>query len=656
MDDKDLFAPPTQEELQAIQEQPDTDDDLFAPPSERELQLISTEDTEDYLDAPPTMGEYNRMKSSDSDITKVGRVLSNFGSTVGGHIADMAHDALVTSSGALGQLAGGVGNVIASKLFEEDDTFTDPRTGETFNVSTPKTTVLDDYYRGKEIMKQARDEAYDRSPVSSFIGEAVGTLGQGAGTGQLISKGASRIPQLADLLNKYTKLKESGGILKNTGLGLVEGGAVGATTGAMTGDSQTLRGDIRGTVDDAFIGSLLGGGMGAIAGGTLTAAKKGVEWLGKDGLGERFKDAFGFEKQGKVVLGQKAVDNVRRESTELAEDFLHDIDRKSAELGGYLDDTMRGKRISINDEISDMEDLAKSYMEGGSNYINRATAKDAETIYENFIKGSRTDLTAREAESVSRQLRKKVTNLDGETNIDPNSDFGKMIAKKSKELQDSIRDKLDDPNLKTVYDEYKTLKDMSETAKVSHGKYTSKAEDLTEMGKVRGLMLEGSDSASIKNTKFERMDSLLSDYKKVFGGKEGKQLDNRIKDAQRYYNVVGERKTGRGGFLTEAGGVIGVTTKLGAMSGRMSKGIIDNAESFKRLLGSNRVSNYIKSTKSGQLFAEKLLPLLEGSRAERITGLHALMQQKPFRDFLAGLQEKIEDSIPEALHDDTYDY
>ena len=175
-DEKDLFAPPTEQELFAPPNEDDLQEDLFAAPSEQELM------------APPEMADLPK------DDGKPGKLMSatlglgegySFGTTpILGGVASAAGEVVSDIGDVLGLTAEG-------KLEKQG-----------FDVEDKKGLegLLQSYYEGRDIQKEAQAEAFATNPWSYGAGLLLGSLGGGgvatAGA-KALAAGGSRLLQIA---------------------------------------------------------------------------------------------------------------------------------------------------------------------------------------------------------------------------------------------------------------------------------------------------------------------------------------------------------------------------------------------------------------------------------------------------------------------------
>jgi hypothetical protein len=219
----------------------------------------------------------------------------------------------------------------SATLLREPETFTDPKTGETFSVEAPNQDFLESYYSGKEAFEKEAQEAGERLPGLVGTGaQLTGAIGTGAGVGKLIQTAATglNLGRIQSLLSQYDKLKQGGGAIKRIGMMGAEGAALGGATGALEGEARTLEGDIGGTARDIIRGAGAGAVTGAALGGAISIGK-GIKDVIKDTkVAERMGKAYDFEKEGTKVVSRTAEEDTTKSIKKMGSGLLDEINTK----------------------------------------------------------------------------------------------------------------------------------------------------------------------------------------------------------------------------------------------------------------------------------------------------------------------------------------
>ena len=431
MENKDLFAPPTKEEL-----------DMFSAPTAEELKSLGIEQPKSTLES---IGE----TASD-----VGRgVLS--GLTMGG----------------LEELTAGAKAITS----EEPDDFS---------------TLYKKYL---EIEEQKEKAAKERSPTASLVGEIGGSLLPAFATGGagLAASGGRAAAELGgkELLKAAGKAALAEGALGAAG-GAIAGGlsSEGGLIGASEEEKQKLLEDIKsGALTGGAFGAALGAGGPLVRAGAEKLKKSGEELLGSTLLGKQVMRSFKEGTEGKGYITEASgILRKQEEQTGVSniEKFLLNFEDKAAEefkeplqIAGKLG-------YNLNLDIDNADEFISGLKKSGASaeLIDRMKGllkPEFDSLTQTYAKKSLSPLEAYD-------LRKELMD-----EIDENPDLIGYGTRLKEQIDKNIEDIFKQPKIKEYLEKNKLPTSFREGLDTYKDAVKATIESLTEKGKPATLGVAG---------------------------------------------------------------------------------------------------------------------------------------------------------------------
>lgn len=258
-------------------------------------------------------------------------------------IGETAYDTAVgIANTGLGRMAigvkGGVGELIGG---DESESLLDQPEDQKSAIER----FVKGYYEGKEDISKKAEQARERSPIATTVGNISAEIAAMAP----IAKGAQAIGAVGKATSGLGKLAEL------VGVGAVEG----AISGMGMGDAKLLEGDVAGTLEEAGEGALFGAGAAGIgaaapkllkgAVNTTKSVGKGIKNIGEGAIDTlKLQDpASAFGKAYRRALKGQGVSGVMRE-----------VQGKAKALATDLTSTVRGKRKTVGEGLKGLRDMA----------------------------------------------------------------------------------------------------------------------------------------------------------------------------------------------------------------------------------------------------------------------------------------------------------
>jgi hypothetical protein len=345
---KDLFAPPTKEEL-----------DIFGPPSKEELALLGQ--------TPPDEG------SDLKDILRGGAegLSAGFADELYGAGAGSIPGAAKQASTMISEV--GEGNVGPASIlnplsllpkFNDEDTAA--------------------YKEARDLSRKSLSESEERSP---WLTKGAELLGGVIAPGGAAAKG----------------LSTSAKIMKGAGVGAALGGVAGA--GSSTAESgKELASDV---LSGAGVGTVLGGAAGAIGKG-MKAAKEGIA---ESEIADLVKKSYNLGQEGIGFKGKTAGEKLLREEVTAVEGLAGQLENVDTGLGKNISQALEkatndGKVIAVDsmDTIVSIRDVAEELKK-------RPNLLEPE-VKELLGKLIDSNLTPEEANSLRKAMRDFSASLD----------------------------------------------------------------------------------------------------------------------------------------------------------------------------------------------------------------------------------------------------
>lgn len=425
MANKDIFAPPTKEELEQTK--------MFAPPSKEELDSLK--------ESGPSLKE---------TLKKGAKVTAETLEDLGISAADAAALGLGPRVYAAGRA------VLSDKSFGEE------------------------YSKGLQEAQQFVKEHQERSPIASTVGGLAGALVPGG----LMAKGIKGAAEVVGLsrLPMMQKLAQAG-ITGATTAGAIEAGVpaaiAGGVEGGIAGGARAPEGQvIEGAKEGAKIGTLVGGGIGGAA-GALGGATKGVSKALDEALVKRDTDwkrsqqtaeAFRMGTKGEPLpsagkltgLAGEGPGEIQKTSESLADKFFQGYDTMRKKISGSVDKATEEGVTYSKDEIGSLySNLKNADFTGKDTVLNKFNIKSPDAA---LLQPGTPEVTPRDLFNLKVTLNKDLKTLRNAQT--PNvGEIGKLesAAKQADELLSKVE------GYKQATDEFRNFAEKTTDVAVNRG-------------------------------------------------------------------------------------------------------------------------------------------------------------------------------------------
>ena len=334
--EKDIFAPPSQEEL-----------DMFAPPTESELGEMPVRE-------PASMPEEQA-----PSISKARALLEGLGqgATLGFAEEITSPAAAIAADPELAKKA----------LLNREINKLDPSAGILSGGVATQTTQTPEMEKFQQLMQQYRDvaraetmKAEQQQPEAFLAGAVGGGMASGA---------------LAPAAGAATTMGK-----------IATGAGTGAGVGALTGAGMA-EGDLRQRLEQAKEMGIIGGGVGAAIPGAAVAAKtigRGVK-SAAEGIAEIPVVADVIEAAKRGFKGENLLTEAgRRDAGKIlrdrSENFINEVKDLQSNVGRQIGDeieeaTMMGETVNLTDEFSTMQSSLKEMLKSSDPEVTRGASR-----------------------------------------------------------------------------------------------------------------------------------------------------------------------------------------------------------------------------------------------------------------------------------------
>lgn len=584
--------------------------------------LAETEPVEEPFDPDKFLAETEPVPEEVNDLEYIGSTASDIGE---GLLSGLANAPLT--------------KIIGSGISAAIDPLTDVLTNGTdkeleaqgFNIQEEDKSFLDRYYDAKDAIEKQAESAAESSPGATLAGQVGGGIAEGVAGGNLIGGILGPVSKGSKLTKALQAARDKGGLSRlaaTTG----EAAAGGAAFGALEGESETLRGDLKGTAKDIGEGALFGGGVG-LGLGTLGSIGRGVKKVASES--ETLQDLLDSYRYGKRGVQLRNPDDVGREILEgkgLAQSISDDIRTKTRELGKQFDE------IESSDASVNIKDRFTNFFDDINKLPNVTdeARKDVKKL-KNFVsklEGDLGNLSPAEARQVQKGFKDLVTDFDGQSAL-KNDEFKDLARRSSEDISKDIQDQLE--HLGPLNEKYTNYLDLKGSTRIVENLKKNKIED--QIDSFTDKILHGNDPVNSKNAflKFQRFSEKL----KKTDPDLFEQITPKINDTQRKYQLA----------TKAAGGRIKTSTNLGAA-------VLGSVESL-GVKGANYIGELSKDPslitpiinkieKIGGSASNFISPLQKAAAADprkRTAIMYGLYQQPGFRSILE--REESEESEDE---------
>lgn len=536
----------------------------------------------------------------------------------------------------LGKILSGVTRA-AGSLLPEEDTFTDPNTGEVFNIVSPEQSLLDEYYKGKEQFKRQLEESRERSPYITGTGEVAGMIAPGPGMLGAISKSKklSKLTKLDKLKDTLEKVSKSENILAKGATAATLGAGVGAGQQLLEGEAKTLKGIVEGdfseldkTAREALTGAAFGGVLGGVGSGVLALGPMFKEKIKESATSKAFK----FGKKGISLDTSDDLGREILESSKLAKTIKKDIVKKTDEVGEQIGKKFDNENLNINLEpILNDTDKTLNRMATVSPDIAEDVTKIKDTIKHIRDNSDPSNMSFEEADQVLDAFE-SLTDFKKASPIISNK-TKKIVEETSKNLNSSLKNQVE--GLEELYTEYSKLKDLRRNTKMMSDINTLKANKIdSEIDRFADTLIKGDPIKSeSKFRQFSRFDEELKETDPKMYDKFKPKLD----EVRAKYDIASRIQYKKLSPISKtsnifAQGIGFVDSNLLSFSNKLGK----------ELQGVSSLSPKIREQfeKLPKRIQDEIIELKNRPKMDRHKALFGLMQQPFMRDFVKSITEE----------------
>lgn len=396
MDEKDLFAPPTEMEL--------SEDELFAPPTEVEL-----EEPQDP----------NEMGVGEAALTGFGQGAS-FGLTpilsgvvgAGMEAAEDVGDALGVTTDA----------ELEDQGFEVQDDFEGLQ------------GLVDAYYSARDAQKRQEEQAFEDQPVASIGGNIAGGLTSMGGLAKLAGTAAAKALPLAQNVKNLSTAQKAAVAAR-------EGAKAGGLAGFGSGDAKLLEGEVAETLTEtgatAAGGALLGGAIpvaGAAARGTASLA-------GKLPIGKSINVGFDAGKRGINILDDTQIKDFIRNTSDDVRQSISDKFKGASKKQLLEEADALGIKVDAGDSV---DEVIESINAGKDNILPSQRGK-VDTLLKDLQSISQRENISELSPTQTEEIKSVIGDIAFEGNESgPQKRFAEDLYFR---LRDSVEEALGDSSL-----------------------------------------------------------------------------------------------------------------------------------------------------------------------------------------------------------------